>query len=391
MLIKRNIPILYLVKAAKWFMLYIPIIYLFYEENNFSATELFGLHAIYSLVIAVLEVPSGYFADVFGRKISLVIGALFGTFGFLAYSLSYSITGFIIAEVFLGIGQSLFSGADSAMLYDTLLQEKRENEYIKYEGRITATGNIAEALAGLTVSLLAFKVVRVNFYLQTGITLIAFIAALFLIEPLAHKKNRKPGYKDIWDIVKYTFRKNVVLRNIVLFSSIIGFASLMMAWFSQPIFKGVGLKDSYFGFAAVILNGLVAIGSVLSGYIGSKMSFKAMLFYLAIPLSVGFIAVAYKLTFYAFIPLSLFYLIRGTAHPMLKKHINDLSESSNRATILSLRSLIIRIFYLSLAPVFGVVTDRVGLKEALLYCGISVSFFAGILLIITLKSGARKN
>lgn len=385
MVVKRNIPLLYLIKIAKWFMLYIPVIYLFYEENNFKVTELFLLHSIYSIVIAFLEVPSGYFADVFGRKLSLVIGALFGTIGFGVYSLSYGLAGFIAAEVLLGIGQSLFSGADSAILYDTLLSERKEKQYMKYEGKITATGNIAEALAGLLVSILAFEVVRNNFYIQTGIAFVAFAASVFLIEPDTIKQKRRTGYKDIFEIVKFTFHRNKKLRNMVVFSSVIGFSSLTMAWFSQPVFLEAGLEKKYFGFAAVVLNGIVAIGSILSLRIKNWLSFKGLLFFIAVPLSLGYIVIAMNLSYYAFIPMVLFYFVRGTAHPALKYYINKYTTSDKRATVLSLRSLLIRIIYSSMAPLLGVVTDKISLKTALTACGLSIFFFSVVAISFMLR------
>lgn len=383
---KRNIPLLFIIKIAKWFMLYIPVIYLFYQENGFEVTELFGLHAIYSVVIAFLEVPSGYFADVFGRKLSLITGSLFGVLGFSAYSMSTGISGFIIAEVFLGIGQSLFSGADSALLYDTLLQQKNEKKYLKFEGRITGIGNLSEALAGLTVSILAFETIRIYFYFQVILALIALIAALFLIEPQIHEKRKKPGYKDILNIVTETFRKNKGLRNLVLFSSVIGFASLTMAWFSQPVFDFVGLNKNYFGYAAVILNVLVALGSMFAARINSWFKRSGIFYILGFTLSSGFIIVGLFNTYLVFIPLILFYLIRGTAHPILKNYINEITTSDKRATVLSLRSLIIRILFSGIAPILGVISDKIKLQTALMVCGATVSVLCvGIILLFTLN------
>jgi hypothetical protein len=59
-----NIYRLYVIKCAKWFMLVMPIIVLFYQENGLSTQEIFLLKAIYSVAIIIIEIPSGYFADV---------------------------------------------------------------------------------------------------------------------------------------------------------------------------------------------------------------------------------------------------------------------------------------------------------------------------------------
>jgi hypothetical protein len=89
-------------------------------------------------------------------------------------------------------------------------------------------------------------------------------------------------------------------------------------------------------------------------------------------LSMGFIAVGLRLSFFAIAPLIVFYFFRGAAHPILKNYINNLAPSDKRATILSLRSLVIRILFSGFGPVFGYLTDTISLKIALMLCGISV-------------------
>ena len=64
------------------------------------------------------------------------------------YSLSSTFYAFVIAEILLGIGQSLVSGADSALLYDTMLHYDRANEYLKYEGKVTMIGKCFGSLRG---------------------------------------------------------------------------------------------------------------------------------------------------------------------------------------------------------------------------------------------------
>lgn len=63
------------------------------------------------------------------------MGSILGTVGFAIYAVSSGFIVFLIAEVILGIGQSFISGADSALMYDSLKADHRENEYVKYEGR----------------------------------------------------------------------------------------------------------------------------------------------------------------------------------------------------------------------------------------------------------------
>jgi len=83
MSIDANISKLYIIRCAKWFMLYMPIIGLFYDSHGLSATEIFLIQAAYSFSSALFSVPSGYFADVLGRKKTLIAGTILSASGFL--------------------------------------------------------------------------------------------------------------------------------------------------------------------------------------------------------------------------------------------------------------------------------------------------------------------
>ena len=122
MSVSSNIWKLYVIKASKWMALFMPIIWLFYEENGLTITDLFVIQAIYSVTIALIEIPSGYVADVLGRKNSMVIGTFFGFLGILTYSLSFGFDGFLLAALCLGVGQSFISGSDTALMYDSLVE-----------------------------------------------------------------------------------------------------------------------------------------------------------------------------------------------------------------------------------------------------------------------------
>ena len=107
-----NIWKLYLIKISKWFMLFMPYVVPFYHANGLDMHQIMVLQAIYSISIIALEIPSGYFADVIGRRRTLILGVIMGAIGMGLYSISYGFMGFLIAELVLGFGQSFISGAD---------------------------------------------------------------------------------------------------------------------------------------------------------------------------------------------------------------------------------------------------------------------------------------
>ena len=82
MQVKDNIWKLYIIKGLMWFMVAMPIIVLFFQENGLSLQEVMILQGSYSLMVALMEIPSGYIADLFGRKKTMVLGTFFCFLGF---------------------------------------------------------------------------------------------------------------------------------------------------------------------------------------------------------------------------------------------------------------------------------------------------------------------
>ena len=388
--VKGNLTRLYIIKIAKWFMLFMPIVVPFYMANDLGMKEVILLQGIYSIAIVVLEIPSGYVADVLGRRKTLLFGSMFGFFGFLTYSLGHGFWGFLVAEIILGFGQSLISGADSAMLYDSLLDMKKEKQYIKYEGRITSLGNIAEAIAGTLGGLLAGLSLRAPYIGQTMVALIAVPAAYMLVEPVRHKAMQILRFKDILRIVNNSLFKNRKLQRNIFFSALIGTTTLTMAWFVQPIFQRIGLPIELFGISWTVLNLLVGLTAAVAYKIEEKIGEKYSILIIAILIPASYLAISPIEGYGAFIILVIFYILRGFATPVLKDYINRLAESDVRATVLSVRNFIIRLNFALIGPFLGWYTDHYTLKQALFLAGIiflTLSILTMVLFLASIRSG----
>jgi len=369
-----------------------PIIWLFYQENGLDLTDLFIIQSIYSVTIAIIEIPSGYIADVLGRKNSMIIGMFFGMIGMIVYSFSFGFEGFLIAALCLGIGQSFISGSDTALMYDSLLQLNRSKEFIKLEGRTISMGNLAEAFAFIIGGLIAEISLRTPFYFQIGIALIGFITALSLVEPTMHrlKDGKTRPWKNIKNIIRFSLKENQTLRYYILYSSIIGCGTLTMAWFSQPYFISIGINSTfYFGLLGAGLNLAVAIPSFYAHKIEERIKTKTLLILILILICSCYFTTSYTTSLWGLPLLLLFYITRGVATPVLRDYMNRHIPSEMRATVMSIRSFIIRIVFASTSPFFGYVADVYSLQQALLLSGILFLILGGITLFFLLLSRTR--
>nr|WP_262495122.1 MFS transporter [Labilibacter marinus] len=383
---ESNIGKLYIIKIAKWFMLTMPILMLFYKDMGFSDRESFQLKAFYSIAIVIFEIPSGYVADVLGRRKTLIIGSILGTLGFLVYATTSGFYWFLIAEVILGIGQSFVSGADSAIMYDSLKQAGREKEYVKYEGRNFTVGNYSEALAGIIGGTLAAINMRYPFIFQTAIAFMAVPASFMLIEPIRTGVRKKPGIKDILSVVWYATVKNAKLRYNLLYSSILGTATLTMAWIYQLYLNDLGFSEYAIGTTHTVLNLIVGTTTLFAYKIEAKLKPKMTIWLTSIIITGSYVLSGFMESAWILVILAVFYFSRGIATPVLKDYINRITSSDIRATVLSIRSLIIRGFFAIIAPFIGYLSDAYTRAFSMKVMGIVFTILVGSSIFLFLRS-----
>ena len=346
-----------------------PVVVLFYQDNGMGMQEIFILKAIYSVAIVGMEVPSGWMADVWGRKKTLLAGSFLGAFGFLIYSFSFGFWAFAIAEIVLGIGHACVSGADSAMLYDSLKAAGKTERYTKNEGRITSAGNFAEAFAGVLGGLLAAISLRSPFYFQFVVAAIAIPAAFTLVEPKVHTIEHIHSLKKIVRNIRSTLTHNHNLRISILLSAITGTSTLTFAWLVQPYFIAIGLPVEMYGIFWTALNLTVGVSSVFAHRVEIFLGKTYSLYAIIILLTLGYLLSGIFISMWGIVFLFIFYLVRGIASPILKNYINQYTQSEIRATILSVRDFIIRIIFAVIGPLLGWMTDNINLESAFIFAG----------------------
>lgn len=355
--IEHNIAKIYLIKTARWLMLTTPYLPLFMGENGIDKSSYSLLAAIHALSIIFLEIPSGYLADAIGRKKTLIVGAVLGALGYVIYSMSYSFNGFLLAVVALGIGQSMISGADSAMLYESLVATNKVKDYSRYEGRIIALGSFLETAGAPLGGLLAVVSLRYPFIAQAAIALIAVPAALTLVEPEGDVKAKERSKKMLPALKQALFFDRKLLL-LLCYSALFGAGTYTMAkaipyWHNETV-QSSALELGFFWSA---LNLSAALFSSFAYRLERKMDQLTFMACTGFVVSLSFFGLGYANQYVAMALLFLFYCCRGLAAPILKNYINDITQSEIRATVLSIRPFFVYILFALLFPVMGWVGD----------------------------------
>ena len=335
------------------------------------------IQGVYSISVAVFEIPSGYISDVFGRKKTIILSTIFCFIGYILFSFYSGFSIFLIAEVMIGIGGSLMSGSDSAIIYDTLLETDKKDAYTKVEGRNYAIGNFSEATAGVIGGILASTSIYFPVYAQTFVLFFSIPIACLLIEPHQYKENLVKGsFNSMMIVLKETFIKYKKLKWLIIFSSIMGVATLSIAWFCQPFFNNIGVPIIYFGIIWALLNVSVGMTSFNSHLFEKNMKPLTIMSVIAFLMPLCFLLLAYFNSFVSLLFILLVYLLRGLVTPILRTYININTTSDRRATVLSIRSFMIRISFAIIAPCMAYISEITNFIYVFYILGFIVAFIS---------------
>lgn len=117
--LQKNITTIYWMSFFQSGMIVTAVFVPLLQRHGLSMAQVLQTQALFALVIALLEVPSGYLADLWGRKNTIVLGQALCTVAFIRLLSADGFVDFLVYEALMGAGLSLCSGADLALLYDS--------------------------------------------------------------------------------------------------------------------------------------------------------------------------------------------------------------------------------------------------------------------------------
>jgi MFS family permease len=379
--LRKTIYTLYLFQFLKSLHFFGSIAVLFYLDwATLDYTRAFILEAVFVLLVVLLEIPTGVIADKFGRRISLIFGGLFAGLGFLLFGIVNNYLVFFFANFLCAIGMTLFSGADRALLFDTLLQHGKESSARHYFSRSDAwaTAGILVAfpcgslLAGSTI--FAYPTGLPITFIMSGLSfLCAGVVACLVPEPPRHEKINRPlteGLNGFLFIFKHSGMR-LYSFNFALISAV----TFFIYWFYQKFIGLAGLSVQWNGFIGAGFNlfGLLLLLNV--SRFEKMFGIKTLLFISALVPGLLFIALGFS--FSPFICLPAIFIITGLKQfraPLLSDLMNQLIDSKNRATVLSGVSMLERVIQFILYPIIGVLADRSLSTTMFVLGGITVVF-----------------
>jgi MFS family permease len=341
----------------------------FRQDIGMSMGQIMLLQGAFGFAMALFEFPSGYLADRIGYRRTMIIASILNAIGWSLYTNAEGIPEILVAEIVLGIGVSLISGTDTALLYESLKDQDREHEFGMWTGRVKFFGQFGEGSAAIVAGFLYAYWHRLPFALEAFIWIVNLGVAWKLVEPSRHRPPMQESWKQIKGMVRHVAVDNRRLRAVVAMTIALGMASFIPVWTIQLYATDAGLDASKLGIVWAAANYTVAIASLYSTRLRGAIGLPGLLLICIALVGAGYAGMAWTHTVWGVGFYFLLTLMRGINGPSLNHEEQRHIPSSDRAGFVSLRSLSFRLLFLVIAPLIGASMDSHGQHPVLLVVG----------------------
>lgn len=366
-------------------MLFFPsAIWMFFYIQYLSFAEIATIMALGAVFSVVLEVPTGVFADIVGRK-----WAVFGSYALFAIAMvgianTTTYLGFLGWTLVNGVVNALYSGSMEALVYDTLKEEQKESEYDHWVSRMeTATwvGLFISTIAGGYLYTLG---PRIPYLVQAGFMGGAALLALLLKEPRL-------------DSVHYDLAEGIK-QNLAGFAELLGnskrryltmiFVTIGVGYYIAADILGIsqtreyGLEPEHVGWVFGVGYIISALASHHYPWLRKRLGEMRLVW-----MAAGVLVVSFLLAKHVGVAIGIVLIILRIASSTTFRNsrsviMNREISSKNRATTLSTLNFLVMLPYALGASVIGAHMDQTSPNQVAWVLGVAMTAVLGMVYVV---------
>jgi MFS family permease len=361
---ERNVRLYFAYRFFANFGLWAPIwIKYLIIDRGLELKWILAMDLPFWLLVAALQAPTGALADRIGRKPVLVAAGVLYAATILGFGFTTNYWLLFADYVLWALATSLMTGADQALVYDSLKEAGQEHRFKQILGRAFAAtlfaGVVSESLGGYvaTWTSLAFAV-----QISALAPLMAAGVALAMHEPAIVRQAGR-YWRQLGDALAFSWSEPRVRYTILVGSLVLtaGFGPVVLV---QPFLIDRDVPTHLFG----VYQAPLRLTSVVGALVAYRVVRRAGTFRLVPAGCTGIVAAYLALAFvpsngaFAFFGVSS--LMTGLMRPAIEGHLNDIIPSANRATVLSTMQLAFALQVAFFEPALGFLADDVSLTVA---------------------------
>ncbi len=374
---------------------------LFLLDAGLSNLEAFAANAFFTAGMVAFEIPTGIVADIFGRRVSYLLGTLtLAGSTFLYWLLWQTKAPFVpwaIVSMLLGLGFTFFSGAVEAWLVDAL----RHAQYTGVLEDVMGRGQMVSGAAMLGGSVAGGAIAQatslgVPFLLRVAVLAVMFAVAHRLMQDLGFTPERgKTPLGAMREVLHASIDnglKNPPVRWIMLAAPFASGVGIYTFYALQPyLLRLWGDEKDYTiaGLAAAIVAGAQILGGYLAPRFRRLFRKRTSALIIGAVLNAAVLG-ALGLTDHFWIALGLLVLwamVFAADMPIRQAYLNDMIPSRQRATVLSFDSLMGSSGGVVIQPVLGRAADVYSYSTSLVIGG-AIQLVSAPFLFLSRREGA---
>lgn len=337
--------------------------------RGFSLWEIGLAESVYHIVSLFCEVPSGMAADLLGRRKTLLSGGVLTVTCNLLMAFAPNLFTICLAMGLNALAMTMFSGTFTALVYDSLKTEGREDEYIQVSANSSQISMLANAIGSLA-SLLKRFLGFAGFYLLSAAFEGVSTAALALMEePIVTKAQASRGKHPLRTLPEQ-FRQLVrdslhvlhtcpMAGKLIASSALISVPSYLTKMFLQQRLVELGWPTELL-FLPLLLGGLACVAGTEIGRRVRCRSMRRLYSACALLCGVGTLLVGAAPAWGGILGMM---LVQGVLEVYLlheSQKLNDAIPSDQRATLISVDGMAYSLLMIPASPLVGAVGDAFG-------------------------------
>lgn len=378
-----------------------PFIILIFREGGLSFLQIGLLYSIRDLATNVLEIPSGVYADAFGRRRSMVIAFLTYIGSFVVFYFGQNFYMYALAMVLFACGEAFRSGTHKALILEYLKINHILDYKVAYYGRTRAASQLGSAVNSLIAAALVFYTgsYRYMFIAST----VPYVLDLFNLATYPKELDGELVQFQKGDVsmqMKATlkaffaiFRDRGAMRAIFNSASFTAFFKATKDYL-QPILKAFAislpilmvLNDTkraamIVGLVYFVIYLLTSYASRSSDQFSQQFKNLTTAVNLTFFVGAGFLAIAGMASWFNLAMLSILvflglYLVQNLRKPMNVAFISDQIPHRVMASGLSVESQFTTVLMAVFSPILGLLADNFSVGTALATFGIGMLLLA---------------
>ena len=330
-----------------------PVLTLVLCSHGASLSTVPVFLGIFAVTVMVLEVPSGVFADLKGRKNTFLMSHMFIWLSFFTIFMGNSPLFLAVANVFLGMGRAFGSGSMEALEIDQYIEKNGKTHLPEINSLLAKLDNFGLAAGALLGGYLGY--VDSDYSLNLISLLLAeavliFMAVFFVKEERTERKKTEQNLLTGFSGMLKSIKASRILCAVCGMAAVLGFLLAAVETYWQPSIK------LYLPENLTWLLGIVNCSAYLGGSLGNTAGMKILSktgntlsakkrLYAAFRILLCLVPVlmAFCRTWYIFaIVYALVYMVSGMAGLVENTLLHEAADSSFRASMMSLYSLLVR-------------------------------------------------